>query len=426
MSVVEIEEEALMSYRNGIILGGFLLMALNLSCGDPVGPTPPDPITELPRALTPSEKIVIASSNTFGFDLLQEVDTQRESDQPNTILSPLSASMALGMALEGAEGETFTEMQTALGFFGMTREEINSSYAGLLDLLLNLDPAVEILIANSAWSRLGFSFTSEYFDAITNSFQAVVQELDFDDPSSKDIINQWVNEQTNGRIEEIIEGISPLDILFLINAVYFKGDWTTQFKKGDTHQAPFYLEDGSTVSVPMMSGDIRDAGFGWLEGGRVVAELPYGGQAFGMVVILPGPEETVDDLLTALDDGAWTTWIEALQFGEVMVRMPKFEMEWDGLFNDALKAMGMESAFQPFQADFSRMTPAPDAHISAVRQKTYMRVDEEGTEAAAVTSVTVGITSAGPGITIDRPYLLAIRERLSGTILFLGTMRDPR
>ncbi len=401
-------------------------MALVLACGDPVGPTLPDPITQLPRVLTPSEQIVIAGSNTFGFDLLREVDTGRESSQPNTVLSPFSASMALGMALEGAEGDTYTEMQTALGFEGMTREEINASYGGLLELLLNLDPSVEIAVGNSAWSRQGFPFKSEYFDAITNSFQAVVRELDFDDPGAKDIINQWVRDQTNGRIEEIIDEISPLDILFLINAVYFKGDWTHQFEKGNTHQAPFYLEDESTVNVPMMSGTIDDVGFARLEGDRVIAELPYGGQAFGMVVVLPGPEESVDDLLGALDDGAWATWTAALHPRKVMVQMPKFELEWDGLLNDGLKAMGMMRAFDPFQADFSRMTPAPDAYISAVRQKTYMRVDEEGTEAAAVTSVTVGVTSAPPGITVDRPYLLAIRERLSGTILFLGAIRDPR
>ena len=401
-------------------------MALNVACGDPVGPKPPDPITELPRALTPSEQIVIARSNTFGFDLLREVDARRESDEPNTILSPLSASMALGMALEGAEGETFTEMQAALGFQDLTREEINASYGGLLDLLLNLDPAVEVGIANSAWSREEFPFKSGYFDAITSSFQAVVRELDFDDPGAKDIINQWVREQTNGRIEEIVEEIGPLDILFLINAVYFNGDWTTQFKKGDTHQASFHLEDGSTVSVPMMSGSIEEVGFAWLDGGRRVAELPYGGQAFGMVVVLPGSGETVDDLITALDDGAWATWMDALHLEKVMVQMPKFELEWGGLLNDALKAMGMERAFQPFQADFSRMTPAPDAHISRVRQKTYMRVDEEGTEAAAATSVAISLESMPPGITVDRPYLLAIRERLSGAILFLGAIRDPR
>ena len=415
-----------MSMKTGALKGILVLAVLTMSCSDPVGPKRSSPITELPRALTQAEKLVIARSNTFGFDLLQEVDEWREADQPNTILSPLSASMALGMALEGSAGETFTEMQSALGFEGMTREEINASYSGLLDLLLALDPAVEVGIANSAWSRQGFPFETEYFNAITNSFQATVGELDFGDPGAKDIINQWVNDQTNGRIEEIIDQIGPLDILFLINAVYFKGEWTTQFKKANTYQAPFHLEDGSTVDVSMMSGEVEDAGFAWLEGGRMVAELPYGGQAFGMVVVLPGSGETVDDLLATVDDGTWSSWMDALHTGETMVQMPKFELEWDGLLNDALKDMGMERAFRPDQADFSRMTPATDAHISAVRQKTYMKVDEEGTEAAAVTSVTVGITSAPPGITVDRPYLLAIRERLSGTILFLGTVRDPR
>ena len=407
-------------------MGGVLILTLPMACGDPVGPSPADPITELPRALTQAEQVVIAQSTTFGLNLLQEMDSRREGDEPNTILSPLSATMALGMALEGAEGETFTDMQAALGFQGMTREEITASYGGLLDLLLNLDPAVEIGIANSAWSRLGFPFETDYFNAITQSFDAVVQELDFDDPGARDVINQWVRDKTNGRIDQIVEYISPLDILFLINAVYFKGDWTTQFKKGSTHQAPFHLEDGSTTNVAMMSGDIKDVGFAWLDGGRIIAELPYGGQAFGMVIVLPASGETVDDLLGVLDQGTWTEWMNALHLEKVMVQMPKFELEWEGLLNDALKAMGMERAFQPFQADFSRMTPATDAHISRVRQKTYMRVDEEGTEAAAATSVGIGVTSAPPGITVDRPYVLAIRERLSGTVLFLGAVRDPR
>jgi serpin B len=419
----------LMSFKNGFpvvsLVGGLVLMALNTGCDDPVGPKN-DPITELPRALTAAEQVVIARTNTFGFDLLQEADIRRESDQPNTILSPLSASMALGMALEGADGETFTEMQQALGFQGYSREEINASYSGLLDLLVTLDPAVEIGIANSAWSRQGFPFTSGYFDVITNAFHAVVQELDFSDPGAKDIINQWVRDQTNGLIDSIIDVIGPLDILFLINTVYFKGDWTTQFKKGQTHPSTFYLDTGGTITVPMMSGKIKDVGFARLDGGRTVAEVPYGGQAFGMVLVLPAPGETVDDLIPALDDGAWSTWMDALHLSEITVQMPKFELEWGSLLNDALKAMGMQKAFNAMEADFSRMTPATDAHISAVKQKTYMRVDEEGTEAAAATSVTVGVTSAPPGITLDRPYLLAIRERLSGTALFLGVIRDPR
>jgi serpin B len=415
-----------MSSKAKFILGGFLLLTLHLACDDPVGPERLDPITELPRALTQVEQVIIARSNTFGFNLLREVDLRRAEDQPNTILSPLSASMALGMALEGADGETFAEMQATLGFQGLSRDAINSSYGGLMELLLNLDPSVEVGIANSAWSRQGFPFNSSYFETVVASFNAVVQELDFDDPGAKNVINQWVQDQTNGRIQEIVDLISPMDILFLINTVYFQGDWTTKFKKGDTHQADFFKDDGTTVTVPMMSGSVKDAGFAWLDGGRTVAEIPYGGQAFGMVVVLPSPGETVDDLLTGLNDDTWNGWITALQSQETSVQMPKFELEWGSLLNEALKEMGMHLAFQPLQADFSRMTSAPTTHISRVKQKTYMRVDEEGTEAAAATSVAVGVVSAPAGITLDRPYLLAIRERLSGTVMFLGAIRDPR
>lgn len=412
--------------RNGVVAGVVFSLAFVQACGDPTGPSKPKQITELPRALSVHEQIVIAHANAFGFNLLKTVDPDREPDAPNTILSPLSASMALGMAMEGAEGKTFTEMQEVLGFRGMSREDVSASYKGLTELLLDLDPKVEIAIANSAWSRLGFPFQGAFFDAITDAFSAQVQELDFNDPGAKNVINGWVNDNTNGKIQEIIDTIDPLDILFLINAVYFKGDWTTKFKKSDTALGAFYLDGGSTVNVPMMSGDIEDVGFAFMQDGRTVAELPYGGQAFGMVVALPAPGETVDDLVSELDDGIWDAWMSSLNLQEVFVQMPKFELEWDGLLKDPLIAMGMPAAFDPALADFSRMTPAADAHISSVRQKTYMRVDEEGTEAAAATSVTVSLTSAGPGIVVDRPYVLAIRERLSGTVLFLGVVRDPR
>ena len=412
--------------RNGVVAGVILSLAVVQGCGDPTGPSKPKQITELPRALSLNEQTVIARANDFGFDLLKTVDPDRLPDAPNTILSPLSASMALGMAMAGADGETFTEMQQVLGFQGMSREDINASYKGLTELLLELDPKVEMAIANSAWSRSGFPFQADYFNAITDAFSAEVQELDFDNPASLDVINGWVNDNTNGKIQEIIDAISPLDILFLINAVYFKGDWTTKFKKSDTAPGTFRLESGSTVQVPMMRGEIEEAGFARLQGDRTIAELPYGGQAFGMVVALPAPGETVDDLVSDLDATTWATWMSSLQTHETTVRMPKFELEWDGQFKDALQAMGMPAAFDPMAADFSLMTPAIDAHISSVRQKTYMKVDEEGTEAAAATAVTVGVTSAGFGITLDRPYLLAIRERLSGTVLFLGVVRDPR
>jgi len=385
-------------------------------CGSD-GTGPQDPITELPRALTVAEELVIARSNTFGFDLLKEVDASREAEAPNTILSPLSATMALGMALEGADGGTFEAMRDALRFQGLSREEINASYRGLLDLLLDLDPEVELGIANSAWSRLGFPFESAYFDA-------EIRELDFDTPGAKDIINDWVNQKTQGRIQEIIDAISPLDILFLINAVYFKGSWTTKFAKSDTYQGSFRLESGHNVTVPTMSAEELPIRFGEVDGIQV-GELPYGGEAFTMVVAVPEFGKSVDDLVAQLDDDRWQELLDATSEGEFPVHLPKFELEWDGLLKDALSAMGMGPAFVP-EADFSRMTPAQDAYISQVRQKTFMKVDEEGTVAAAVTSVTVGVTSAPLGLYVDRPFLVAIRERLTGTILFLGVIRDPR
>lgn len=411
-------------FRPGIFaLTPLLLSGLLLGCGsDGVGP--PDPITELPRDLTLAEEQLIGRSNTFGFDLLKEVDGAREASAPNSILSPLSASIALGMALEGADGETFEAMKGALRFQGLSREEINASYRGLLDILLDLDPEVELGIANSAWSRQGFPFHSGYFDAVTTTFDAEVQELDFNAPGAKDIINGWVNEKTNGRIAEIIDAISPLDILYLINAVYFKGSWTTKFKPANTYAGAFQLESGEQVSVPTMSGDEMPIRLGQV-GEVQVGELPYGGDAFAMVVVVPPFGTGVGQLLDQLDDDTWAAWLGSTAEGKFAVRLPKFELEWDGMLKDALSAMGMGPAFVP-SADFSRMTPAPDAHISAVRQKTYMKVDEEGTVAAAVTSVTVGVTSAPAGLYVDRPFLVAIRERLTGTILFLGVIRDPR
>jgi len=405
-----------------LVLAFLLLPLATQGCGS--GSTGPGkPITELPRLLTLAEEQIIGGSNTFGFDLLKEVDGARESSTPNTILSPLSATMALGMALEGADGGTFEAMQDALRFQGLAREEINASYRGLLDLLADLDPRVEFAIANSTWSRMGFPFLQSYFDAVTATFDAQVQELDFANPASKDIINGWVLEKTNGRIEEIVDAINPLDILFLVNAVYFKGSWTTQFKPEHTRPEIFHLESGEEISVPTMSADIpgRWGSFDQVE----LGELPYGGEAFTMVLALPPDGQTVSELVEELNDESWSQWMGALHEGDKPIQLPRFEMEWGGSLKEALQEMGMGPAFVP-EADFSRMTPAQDAYISRVKQKTYLRVDEEGTEAAAATSVGVSVTSAPMPLRLDRPFLLAIRERLSGTILFLGVIRDPR
>lgn len=402
----------------------WLLTACASACGDPTAPGgAPEIIESLPRALTVTEREIIDASNTFAFDLLREVHA-REGASPNVFLSPLSASMALAMTMNGAAGETFDEMRATLGFAGLGQDEINRSYRDLTAMLLELDARVELEIANSTWARQGFPFEPAFFDAVTEWFDAEARELDFADPAAVDAINGWAADRTNGRIEKVIDRIDPLHILFLLNAVYFKGQWTDRFDPDDTRTAPFTLADGSEIQVQRMNGK-PEAGLARVDGVEI-GELPYGGRAFVMTIVLPPRDGSLAALVAGLDAATWERWIDAVgEYHELTVGLPKVELEYETELNDALVAMGMVRAFDDRLADFSRLTPEP-AWIDFVKQNTFLRVDEEGTEAAAVTTVGIGTTSAGPMLIVDRPYLLAIRERLSGTILFLGAIGDPR
>lgn len=414
-----------------------LLAALAMAgCdGEATGPgaDQTEPITQLPRALDATEMQVIEGSNSFAFGLLREVVAGEDS--ANVFLSPLSASMALGMAMNGAEGETWTQMRDALGFEGLAEEEINSAYRELIALLLELDPQVQFGLGNSVWTDEGFTFLPEYLDRLRTHFHAEAQSLPFDDPATVDVINGWVAEVTEDRIEELLDEI-PVDMVaYLINAVYFKGDWRDQFDPDRTTPAPFTREDGSTVEVPMMAGEVgrrRVVG----QDGATGVELPYGGDAFAAVAMLPPQGQTLEEFVATLDEAAWAEWVtrfdeqaetaresETEQEG-ILVRLPKLELDWDGSLIPALKGLGMVDAFTGM-ADFSRMNGHGGLKIDQVLQKTFLKVDEEGTEAAAATAIEMGIVSVAPTLSFDRPFLFAIRERLSGTILFMGAIGDP-
>ena len=396
-----------------------LAAALILSaCSDPLGPG--DPITELPRALTVVEREVVHSSNSFGLDLLREVVERDE--RPNIVLSPFSASMALGMTLNGADGETFDAMRSTLGFAGLTQEEINESYRGLIELLTQLDPTVRFNIANSIWTNEDEPFLDTFIQAVTDAFGARSESRDFSDPSTLAAINQWVDENTNGFIDRIIDELDPDLAMLLINAIYFDGTWTTQFDPDKTSRQPFTRTDGSTVQVDMMSVSDTEFPFGGGAGYSAI-ELPYGGAAFSMVVVVPHEDATA--FAGSLDTDEWDEVISGLNPRELdLVSMPKFELSYDVFLNEALKAMGMDVAFRP-GADFTRMSPIGDLLcIDFVRQKTFIEVDERGTRAAAATAVGIRPTSFN-GLIVDRPFVFAIRERLTGTILFVGFVGDP-
>ena len=392
-----------------------LAVLITVGCSDPQGPGAS--IDALPRQLTVAEQKMISGSNAFAFDLLGEINkTQRDS---NVFVSPLSASMALGMTANGAAGSTWDAMRTGLRLGDATREEVGEGYKSLIALLRGLDKSTDFRIANSIWYRQGFPFHQSFLTESQSLFDARVQGLDFTSPASLGTINSWVNEATVQKIPTILDKISDDEVMFLINAIYFKGKWRTAFDSRQTTNAPFFASDGTKPNVPLMTQTntlrISDGT------GFTAVDLLYGNSAFAMTIVLPNEGVSVNTVAQSLDDQAWAKLTESFFETRTILHLPRFKLEWKRKLNDDLVALGMGTAFTEGQADFSRMSP--DGHnlfITEVVQKTFVDVNEEGTEAAAATSVGVGVTSGPRLVRVDRPFMFVIRERLSGTILFIG------
>lgn len=386
-------------------------------------------ITALPRPLTASETKLIAADNRFAFTFLRQLALETRDTLPNLFVSPLSVTMALGMTYNGAAGATADAMRRTLELEGMSVDEVNEAARSLIALLRGLDPAVRFVIGNSIWYRDDFTVAPAFIDANRTYYDAEVTALDFASPAAPQRINDWVSRKTQGLIKEIVESpLPPDDLMYLINAIYFKGDWTNQFERSRTAPAPFTLTDGGTVPVPMMRSSAPLRIRAYRDGQLEVAELPYGGEAYAMIVVMPRDPAALDTLVAGLTAAQWDGWVARLDTLRIDVRLPKFRLENDLTLVSPLANLGMAIAFDctpPDMADFTLMSPPGGVCITQVKHKTYVDVNEEGTEAAAVTAVTIGPTSLPPTIVIDRPFLFAIRERLSGTILFLGAIRDP-
>ncbi|HET6764923.1 MAG TPA: serpin family protein [Longimicrobiaceae bacterium] len=399
---------------------GVALATLLAACAD--GPIASRPLHGLPRALTAAEQKVVAGSNGFAFGLLRTAPAR----QGNVFVSPLGVSMALGMAMSGARGATRDEMGGTLGFAGMSPQEVDGAYRSLIDLLLGLDGTTDVRLASSVWYRQGFPFDAAYLDATRASFGAQVTALDFGDPAARDRINAWVREGTGGKIPGIVDGISADQVMFLVNAVYFKGRWAARFDRAATRDQPFHRTDATTATVPMMSREgtyAMASGAGWQ-----ALDLPYGNGAFSMTVVLPAQGTSAAALAARMDAAAWDSLTAALRPTQVMVKLPRFRIDYGSDLAGPLQELGMRRAFTGGGADFTGMSASRghELFISAVQHRTFVDVDEEGTEAAAATSVGVNVTSLPPSFVVDRPFLVAIRERFSGTILFLGRIEDPR
>jgi len=405
-------------FKKAGILAILCCWMLLVQCSDKSTPPPtPTPV----RDLTTAEKQLVASDNKFGLKLFREIVSQ-EGDK-NIFVSPLSVAMALGMTYNGANGATREAMQNTLELQGMSLEDVNKSYRSVIDLLRGLDPKVTFQIANSIWYRQGFEVESTFVDLNRAYFDAIVRALNFADPSAVVTINDWVNENTNGKIDKIIERIPDSTVMYLIDAIYFKGTWKLQFDPKKTTAQPFHLSDGSVKSCQMMAMPETDiAFFGTREFSAI--DLKYGDGDYSMTILLPNRNMTLDSVMAQFTDENWRSWLGQFATEDLALQIPKFEIEYDKSLKDVLNTLGMGIAFSDF-ADFTGINRQGNLQISEVKHKTYVKVDEEGTEAAAVTSVEIGFTSAPFSFTVDRPFVFVIHENHSGTILFMGKIVDP-
>lgn len=365
------------------------------------------------------------ASNAFGFALFRAVT--EASPGANTFVSPTSVSMALAMTANGAAGTTREAMAGVLRLDQRTSDELNIASRALSDTLKR-DPGggVELTIANSLWSRLGFPFSERFVETNERYYGARLTEIDFNDPGSVDVINGWVSEATKSKIDAIVDHIPADAMLYLINAIYFDGAWAKPFDKAATKERPFTLLDGSRKMHPMMSQDGR---YRYLKGdGFEAVALPYGDEGMSMYVFLPDETSSLSAFLGMLTPERWTRWMEGFRKTSGTIVLPRFTVEYGVELGGALKSLGMGIAFDPTEADFSLLSPVP-LYIGRVKHKTFVKVDEEGTEAAAVTSVEMRLTAVRPSQTfsmvVDRPFFCAIRDEKTGAVLFMGSIFDP-
>ncbi len=412
--------------KNRLLLT-IVCLGLALACGPKnVSATPasggaaPDPAA--------SEKLVRAN-NEFGLSMFRQLFAAKPEE--NIFISPTSIALALGMTWNGALGATRDEMADVLGIGGMTLDDVSRSGSALLAALQSADPKVKLEVANSLWVKQGFALAKAFTDRNRQFFAAEVTNLDFANPKSVDRINGWVANKTHDKIKSIISELAPEDVLVLINAVYFKGTWTKEFDKQRTMERDFHGTLDAVKQHPMMS---RDDDFRYYEGeGMQLARLPYGDGRLGLLVFLPASGTGMADFVARFSAENVNRWTDSLRYEEGEIVLPKFKIEYDKSLAGLLKQMGMARACSE-GADFGGMLAKPGTlpfYISDVLHKTFVEVNEEGTEAAAVTAVKMVATAMPMEVerftmVCDRPFVYAIHDETTGSVLFIGALMEPK
>lgn len=387
-----------------------------------------EPTDQPATNLTPTEKSakIIAADNQFGFELFQKVNASL-AEPKNTMISPLSVSLALAMVYNGTDGNTKKQMEEMLHKANLTADDINQSYKDLVAGLASHDPKVELSIANAIFYRNTFPVKSSFITTDQNYYQAEVDGLDF--TKTADVlktVNGWVNTRTKGKIESIISEVNPEDVMYLLNAIYFNGEWKYRFDSQATANLNFTKEDQTVVQTPTM---YIENPFNYYSNSTFeLLEMPYGSGKYSMLIFLPETGKKTGDVVAMLTAENMNNWISKLTEQKKQVYLPKFEFKFDKSLVDELKVLGMTDAFNDMKANLTGISDAAKLVISEVMHKSYIKVDERGTEAAAVTGITVGTTSVGPdnSFRADHPFVFAIREKDTNAILFIGKVMNPK
>ncbi|MBN2459800.1 serpin family protein [Candidatus Woesearchaeota archaeon] len=375
-------------------------------------------------------KSVINANNQFALELYSKLNSETENAGKNLFFSPYSISTAFAMTYEGARGQTAEEMQQVFHFPAddLTRR---SAFARIYNNLNSGSKDYQLSTANSLWTHKDYSFLPEYLGTVEKYYGGKATNLDFvlETEKSRVIINDWVEEQTQDKIKDIIpEGaITYLTRLVLSNAIYFKGTWVKEFEKKDTRDAQFRVSPDKTVTVKMMVRDDKEAKFSYAEADELqILEMLYKGEELSMLVLLPKePDYDLSSIESILTADKLSQWRGLLSERQIDVYMPKFTFETKYSMVDTFKEMGMPSAFT--NADFSGMDGSRKLVITDVFHQAFVDVNEEGTEAAAATVIIMGETSAGPfnQFRADHPFIFIIQQRETGNILFIGRVMDP-
>ncbi len=372
---------------------------------------------------------LVSAQLDFGFRLYGTLAKKTSSTQ-NLFISPLSIALALAMTYNGARSSTQEALRRALGVGTMSASTLNTTSSALVSHLRTLDTDIDLSIADSLWLRQGVAVQADFAQALQRYYGAQATSLDFRSPAAPGTINAWVSKHTHGLIPTIVKNIPPETILYMINALYFKGPWADPFEVGATNPGPFTLANGKTRTLPMMS---KTASLRHYKGAAYEAiSLPYGAGKMAMYIVLPSTSSGLSGFQRGLSAGTWATVVSSLQEAPGTIVLPRFSVDYSASLNAALTGMGMGVAFDPLHADLSGMVHLASgerAYISDVEHKTVLKVDEQGTLAAAVTSVGVGATAMPISrftMTVNRPFFCAIRDETTGALLFMGAIADPQ